>query len=960
MAVIFSSSYVGAEETLWNELGIYGGQIYTIAVDPDDDDRIYAGSWNGDGFFISDDAGESWTSNSWFRNSAVYDIEIDPNDSDTIWVANDHEIDKSTDGGENWSSYTLPDGRFCYAVEVDPHDETGETVFVGTSPKIGESIGGTVFITFDAGATWEENLGLPAFDTNKILDIDFNPRNLDVWVTSNTFDVSNKSGIYVWTDEDSDSGSFEWWGWTLDYYMDEFLFHPNIDALMFVCGDGGVKKRQDDQSSLTAWDSSWSSEIKDYFARAICIPPQDTNRLYSAMSEDGVNMLAYGVNPWNSSDWYYANSINYVPDPTPDEFICLVADHDPEYSLYAGGVNEGIFRSTDEGKNWSGINDGILANSIYDSAVSPEDSSKVLFATVGGLFRNSSTVPLNDYSAYSVAYHPTDKDILYVGFSWGLSKSTNGGNSLSFFNPLSLVGAYSGEAYRVLSVAAAPDPQTPGSQTVYAGVSLDVSNTGYILTISDTGESFSSSYFTYGSSSTPVNCIAVHPADPEKVFIGMGSFYSPVTVGALNVKTSTASWTYVPMGSSDDDVVVNDIAIEQKSPYTMYAACGGSNMDYSGIYKSTDEGLTWVKKTGGLPDYYAVTDIKIDPNDSDFVYAAIYKGYDDCSDPNCDDMNGVYVSTNAGEYWSPLGLSDYYMYDVNLYNIGSVVSTRTRKEGRSFSYPQTTVVGGSASGGHSTSMSTGRGTIIGSVVDADDPQKPVTDAVIKTDTGSKCKTEATGNYMLFVPSGKHRVSFWSPTHVSENVPNVSVGTGEQITLDVDLKAGGSGPGDTTCILDTILGRSRSTELDPFRAFRDNVLGRTKYGRGLIDLYYRSGAEILKAVGKNPDLKRKSLGIIERSIPLFKSINEKERATFSTEFLNEVSALLFKLEKVVSPELSKTIYKIRLSIKRKDLFERLSEKKQRQLEPKDKTIGPEKSCRPKIQSEGFKGPSAVDD
>jgi len=39
--------------------------------------------------------------------------------------------------------------------------------------------------------------------------------------------------------------------------------------------------------------------------------------------------------------------------------------------------------------------------------------------------------------------------------------------------------------------------------------------------------------------------------------------------------------------------------------------------------------------------------------------AAVYKGYDDCSDSNCKDMNGVYISVDAGEYWSPMGLSDY-------------------------------------------------------------------------------------------------------------------------------------------------------------------------------------------------------------------------------------------------------------------------------------------------------------
>ncbi|MCX5902341.1 MAG: hypothetical protein NTV89_02470, partial [Proteobacteria bacterium] len=34
---------------LWQDLGLYGGQIYRIAIDPFDSAYLYAGSWNGDG-----------------------------------------------------------------------------------------------------------------------------------------------------------------------------------------------------------------------------------------------------------------------------------------------------------------------------------------------------------------------------------------------------------------------------------------------------------------------------------------------------------------------------------------------------------------------------------------------------------------------------------------------------------------------------------------------------------------------------------------------------------------------------------------------------------------------------------------------------------------------------------------------------------------------------------------------
>lgn len=941
LVFLWGAAVQAGEDSLWEELSVYGGQIYTIAVDPDNWKRLYAGSWNGDGFFISDDAGWNWKSVTWFRNSAVYDIEIDPNDSDTIWVANDHEIEWSTNGGQTWQSYTLPDGRFCYSVAVDPNDWTGQTVFIGTSPVTNEITGGTVFETYDGGETWEPHTDLPTgFTTHSIMDLDFDPNSRDVWATSNTFGTSNISGIYVFTNE---GGSWQWYGWEQKFYMDELMFHPSYADTLFACGDGGVWKKTDGLA-LGSWENSFSNS--DYFARAMCIPPTEPNYLFSAMLEDGTPIVAKGEYPWEGDYWYYTSD-----DDAPDEFICLAADNEVPFYLYAGGINEGFFRSTDSGDTWESFSYGMLANTIYDSDVSPEDPSELTLATLGGIYRNTGSGALSDDISYAVTYHPSKGNTLYAGQSWGLSKSTDSGATWNFFNPLDGLSVYDGESYRVLSVAVA---ETEGTDTVYAGVSMDVNRDGYILRILDTGGSFSSSYFYYGHSDTPINCIAVHPEDPEKVFIGMGSFYSPVKKGGLNVRNGSG-WLWISLGTADggDNVVVNDIAIEQP-PYAndypvMFAACGGSDLYYAGIYKSIDDGATWVKKEDGLPDHYAVTDIKIDPDDSNIVYAALYKGYDDsCTYSVCPDRNGIYVSYDGGEYWSQLGLSDYYLYDVNVYNTGGGVSARAMASGRSLSYPTADVYGGSASGGHTTSMSTGRGTVMG-FVKSSETGGFIGDADIMslTSPSSKTRTMDNGYFNLNTATGTHRISIRAENHSSVTQSNVVVVNGGFADMGtITLSGGTPGPDpvpDGTCFLEDILG-IRSSALQPFRDFRDNVLNRTKYGRGLAGLYYRSGTEILAAMAKNPGLRDRGVRLVEKAVPLFSAISCRERATVTVEFLNRVSAFLFELEKYVSPDLKEKIYQIRLSIKREDLFERLSVNKLDSEISVPQVVGPEKACR----------------
>ena len=48
----------GAED--WTNLGLYGGQIYDIAIDPTNPDKMFAGSYMGDGLFVTTDGGDSW------------------------------------------------------------------------------------------------------------------------------------------------------------------------------------------------------------------------------------------------------------------------------------------------------------------------------------------------------------------------------------------------------------------------------------------------------------------------------------------------------------------------------------------------------------------------------------------------------------------------------------------------------------------------------------------------------------------------------------------------------------------------------------------------------------------------------------------------------------------------------------------------------------------------------------
>src|SRR5260370_41739400 len=70
------------------------------------------------------------------------------------------------------------------------------------------------------------------------------------------------------------------------------------------------------------------------------------------------------------------------------------------------------------------------------------------------------------------------------------------------------------------------------------------------------------------------------------------------------------------------------LVVDPRNPETVYAAVGEQQTfglpDGRGIWKSDDGGLSWWLTSGGTIDEHAsVTDLVIDPDDPDQLYAAV-------------------------------------------------------------------------------------------------------------------------------------------------------------------------------------------------------------------------------------------------------------------------------------------------------------------------------------------------
>src|SRR6266478_5464976 len=151
--------------------------------------------------------------------------------------------------------------------------------------------------------------------------------------------------------------------------------------------------------------------------------------------------------------------------------------------------------------------------------------------------------------------------------------------------------------------------------------------------------------------------IVIHPKNPEVVYVAaLGHLWGPNPERGV-YKTSDGGKSWSQVLKINDDTGVSDIALDPESPDTLYAAAyqrrrtpygfnvGGPD---SAIYKTTDGGAAWKKLTKGLP-YENGGDtgrigLDIYRKDPNIVYAVVQH-----------EKGGTYRSEDKGETWKKMG-----------------------------------------------------------------------------------------------------------------------------------------------------------------------------------------------------------------------------------------------------------------------------------------------------------------
>ena len=601
---------------------------------------------------------------SWFAigpgnmSGRILDIEFDPGNTNIVYVGSaSGGLWKSTDGGDTWvtSSDELPTlsiGAVC-VLPTNPDIVligTGE----GTSAGAGDD-GVGILKSTDGGLTWNTTgLSFPLTAGHGFHVMEVNP-------LTGTILAGANDGLWRSTDDGDTWTRIQSGG---NYY--DVKFKPDDPTVIYTCKGASstgnnVKVSTDDGLTWTMLGTGQPASLVG--KTKIAVTPADPDVIYanyvnsSSQRTLGIyrsddagatwNQVYSGSNMTNQQGWYN---------------LSLAVDPDDPSIVIAGGVS--LYRSTNAGTTFVKTGEGFILGNETDVhwdhhaiAYEPGASHTVWVGNDGGVWKStddgvnwsSRREGISSYQFYDICVAQADPDFAMGGAQdngipgrsgvddWFVSNLTADGFVCNIHpdNDLKVYAEWQfGNHVKSLDGGQTWQPTMTGitgSGAWLAPVALDNHDPKQLFTATSDG------IFRSNNRANLWSNVATHTA----IWIDC-SLASTEAVWTVN-----AGRPYVSIDDGDSWTAANSygfsVGNERKvtahptDPNAAFVTFGGYNSN-SKIAMTLDLGVTWSDVTGDLP-FQPVNTMAVDPDDPD----AWYIGTD----------VGVWTSTNGGVNWLP-------------------------------------------------------------------------------------------------------------------------------------------------------------------------------------------------------------------------------------------------------------------------------------------------------------------
>jgi photosystem II stability/assembly factor-like uncharacterized protein len=675
---IVSTASTKDEVRRWEVTGPFGGDVRTMVVAPDDPDRLYLGTSDGQ-IFRSTDGSATWLRvkpGIGKRGLSIDNIIFDPTNPRVMYIAawdvdtgmkNEMGVFKSTDGGLNWK--LLKDTKGLYIQSITLASTNPNYLLAGAKNGVYRSTNG--------GDDWEhlDTVGYP--EIHNVNSVAVDPRNTDyLYAGTNHLPWQSHDGGKTWTRnvkgmiDDSDimgitvnqanpklvyvnacSGIYRTTtageNWTKVPGIPfsarrtySLLPHPTEPNTIFAGTSEGLWRTKDGGKRWMLLTS------KTTVIRSVVVHPDKPKRVIIATDDYGVQISDDLGDTFTDANNGFINRhiLAFMADPTARGRILASVFHDSN-----GGS---VFASTDGGETWEPSSKGLGVHDVFAFHQSVQNPSVIYAGTNAGVYRsddrgaNWSLLGAQPVKVETPAKKPMKKAAPKKRAAVLIPAQESG---VGRYQVVAVQKRSSGKATAQKPVTkkpvkklVAPPDETPLGPPLFTlskqvdglaefinaegrTVLLAATTDGLYKTLDETRgwEKIAISDYDYNGR---VFSISTHKSIPGKIYIG--------TRQGLYVSTDFAvTWTYLDKGPTDATVKAITQAVNDPDNILI-----GTNQF---VYRSTNGGRTWIKKGGGLPsgDFTAVV---INPNNPDEMMVAEYS------------KGGIYRSRDKGVSWEKI------------------------------------------------------------------------------------------------------------------------------------------------------------------------------------------------------------------------------------------------------------------------------------------------------------------
>lgn len=276
---------------------------------------------------------------------------------------------------------------------------------------------------------------------------------------------------------------------------------------------------------------------------------------------------------------------------------------------------------------------------------SPTSSVSWISINPTGMFYNVTGANYVSGRTNSIAFHPTDPNILYIAAAQGGAwKTTNGGvnwTELTFNLATLACGDIVVDQLNPNVVYLGTGELNYSSDSQYGNGIYKSTNAGaswvQVATSSQVGNRCS--------------MMAIDPSNSNIVFAATNTAVFKSTNAGVN-------WTNTGSGSN-----VNCIVLNPNNPQIIYIATGGTSA--GAIKKSTDGGSTWTTLAGGLPTGMGRIHLSLAKSNPNSIYASISN--------SSGALVGLYRTTDAGSTWTAQATTPNYLGTQGWYDNAVIV-----------------------------------------------------------------------------------------------------------------------------------------------------------------------------------------------------------------------------------------------------------------------------------------------